>query len=95
MNLMVVFSKYIGYALSAVLIVYIVTGLAYMGQFGIQTVVDPAMANYLHSNLYFLAVLIVLMALHCGGKFIVKLKNRPKRGESNETPQSGPSSGNP
>ena len=80
-------SKYSGWLLFLLIVIYVVTGLSYAGYFGFENLIDVQTASLIHNNLYLLAVLLVLMFLHCCLRFLIRLKNRFRKKEG---PAQGP-----
>jgi hypothetical protein len=85
MNLWIV-TKYTGWLLMLLMIIYIATGFSYAGYFGFETIIDPAAATSLHSNLIVVGILIILICLHCCLRFFLSLKNRFKGSEIEQKP---------
>ena len=85
MNLWTV-TKYTGWLLMLLMIIYIATGFSYAGYFGFETIIDPAAATSLHSNLIVVGILIILICLHCCLRSFLSLKNRAKGSETAQKP---------
>ena len=79
-------SKYSGWLLVILILVYVATGFSHMGYFGFDTIIDPQFSYDFHSDLYVVTILLVLVILHCCTRFFYALKNRMKRPEIPKQP---------
>jgi hypothetical protein len=78
MSLIPRISKYSGWLLFLLIALYVVTGFAYAGYFGLDVFIPMGTATLVHSSLELAILLIVLTFLHCCLRISVRFFSRFK-----------------